>query len=409
MKKPSIFLLFAVSVLLPFPAFPAADFPLSVTGEEADALRPQLRAVYLRLARLFRLTPRRAAATLEIALSPAVPANAPEYRVLDAERRLIVCNPADGFFSLPASARRRIYGAMLLTLLPDHEKTPPDFLPGWLSLGIDQMLASRESSERWVRGNRLLPVLRGVAGSGKNPPFAALEKLAADPDEPGAAAAEWIGEMARCRIELMEKEFFQPHALEAFVRKRGGIPGNFTEKELAEKLRRLAWNDLQPRPSELARAALKPLEEVEYPETDADGKPTGKTLRCRLPLLGEALREHPQREAILSRAADGYIRASRGDAREVRRAAERVARAVRMLRSGGGASEREISAALDDLERRLARQRELEELLRREAERRASLADDFRFRFRTVRRPAARLAAPEVEEFLTEFARGEAR
>lgn len=412
MKKPPIFLRFAAltAALLTLPAS-GVEIPLRVTGEGAEERMAQLQTVYLRLIRLFRLAPRHPAATLEIALSPAVPADSPEYRVLDSSRHLIVCNLPGDFFSIPASARRRIYGAMLLTLLPNPKNRPPDFLPGWFSLGLDRTLVSRENTERWVRANRLLPVLRGLAGYGRNPSFAALGTLAENPSEPDPAAAAWIGEMARCRFALMKKHFFNSVDLGKFLRGDGGIPDRFTEAECAEMLRTLAWNDMHPRPGELAAAAFAPLAVVNYPEVDADGKPTGKILQCKLELLGAALRGHPDRGTIMNRTADDYIRISRVDARRIRRAAEQIAFAVKELAgrdNGSDGPDRKISDALRELGKRIAEQQALDLLLNRTDEENTSLADACRFRFQTVRRPS-RLAPPEVEDFLADFARKDAR
>ena len=416
MKKPAIFLFFLLALLTGAAALcpstaAGIELPITVTGEGAEERAGQLQTVYLRLIRLFRLTPRRPVAELEIALSPAVPADSPEYRVLDSERHLIVCNLSGDFFSLPAAARRRLYGAMLLTLLPNPKRRSPDFLPGWFSLGIDQALASRDSTERWVRTNRLLPVLRGLAGHGKHPPFEALESLAADPSEPDPAAAEWIGEMARCRFALMQKTFFTAGGIGAFLRGDGKIRDRFTEQECAAALRSLAWNRMHPRPGELAAAAFAPLAVVKYPEIDAAGKPTGKTSECRLEMLGAALAEHPDRKAIMIRTADDYLRTSYGDAAGIRRAAEQVAlllrgAAERDRREAG--PDREIADALRKLGESIDDQRALDALLDRFAEENTSLADGFRFRFRTVRR-ASRLAAPEVERMLSEFAHQDGR
>lgn len=415
MKKPSIFprfvALFAVSTVV-FSAFAAAaaELPLRVTGEGAEELRPRLQTVYLRLVRLFRLAPRRPVAVLEISLSPAVPADSPEYRVLDASHHLLVCNLAGEFFSLPAAARRRLYGAMLLTLVPNPKNRPPDFLPGWFSLGLDQVLASRETGERWVRTNRLLPVLRGLAGYGRFPAFAALASLAENPAEPDPAAAEWIGEMARCRFFLMRKDFFTPAGIGEFLNGRRAL-ADFPEEECTETLRNLAWNDMHPRPGELAVAAFAPLATVEYPEVDAEGKPTGKMLRCKLELVGAALRKHPNRDAIMARIFDGYIRTSRCDARKIRRAAELLAFRVRELMehdNGEEGPDRKLADALRELGRAIDEQRAFDAMLDRMAAEHTPLADAFRLRFRTVRRPSP-LAAPEVERFLSDFARRDSR
>lgn len=411
MKKPAIFLLLAAAGAILFPAAaPGAELPIRVTGEGAEERAPQLQNLYLRLLLLFRLTPRHPVAKLEIALSPAVPAESPEYRAIDAAHHLIVCNLSGEFFSLPTAARRRLYGAMLLTQAADPQRKTPDFLPGWIALGLDQTLASSENSERWVRTNRLLPVLRALAGYGKTPSFAALDALAEAPPAPDPAAAEWIGELARCRFAFMRKEFFSPDGLRNFLR-TGTLPAGRPETEYAEMLRVLAWNDLHPRPGALAAAALAPLETAEYPEVDQENKPTGKILRCRIEELGAALRKHPERKAILEAAADGWLRASRRDGRGVRRAAEAIVAALRTQAEhdgGGDAPDRKIVAALRELHRQLDRERELDALLDRTARENACLADDFRLRFRSVRRPSV-LAAPEAERLLDEFAREDGR
>ena len=410
-KKPAIFLLLAVLAALLFPAAaPGAKLPIRVTGEAAEERAPRLQNLYLRLVRLFRLSPRRPVAELEIALSPAVPAESPEYRTIDAAHHLIVCNLSEEFFSLPAAARRRLYGAMLLTLTPNPQGLPPDFLPGWVVLGLDQVLASSENSERWVRTNRLLPVLRALARYGKNPSFSALVALAEYGPAPDPAAAEWIGELARCRFVSMRKEFFSPDGLREFLR-TGVLPAGRTEGEYAETLRVLAWNDLHPRPGELAAAALAPLETAEYPEVDRENKPTGKTLRCRIEMLDASLRKHPDRKAILEAAADGWLRASRRDGRGVRRAAEAIVAALRMQAGrddGGDGPDRKIVDALRELHRQLDRERELDALLDRIAGENASFADDFRYRFRSVRMPSP-LASPAAERFLDDFAREDGR
>ena len=399
-KSRRILFLFALTLALTAVPARGAPPPITVTGEGAEQLAPLFRTLHLRLASIFRLPVRRAPASLEVALSPAVPAESPEYRVLAPDRRLIVFHNSGEFFSLPVAARRRLYGAILLAQLPNSEGGSPDFLPDWVVLGLDQMLVSREGPERWVRGNRLLPALRGISGLGKAPSFAALPQIAEPADELDPAAAAWCGEMARCRFALMGRSFFNPRDLGDHLRGAFRFPDDFPQPEFMEQAAHLAWNDFYPRPAALSIATFAPLRTVEYPELDQAGKPTGNKLRCELAELGEALREHPDRKEILSRTAAAWNRAARGDSREVRLAAAKLATAILTLpERKRSAPDRQIVNGLREVDELLRRRSELEELLRREAERHTPLSESFRCRFISVRRDP-RIASPEIKALL---------
>ena len=367
----------------------------------------ELRELDRQVAALFRVGGRKLPLQCRIVVSGALPKGELKAEFKPREWTLSF-NDRDGDWLEDSALRRRLTGLLLLAKVPRAEPpADPDYLPGWISAGIDARLKGARQSESLMRRNRRLPVLRALLESGNFPEFRKLRLLDLRLLPPAALA--WYGELGRVMLELghtrsnaadnalldycilsarpagVENQNFQSTLGRVFLAgalreaqpERSGTEtwsklddDGKIERILQDHARRLAFNDFLPQPVPLAAAAFGTLSPVAVPELDVKGAPTGKTLET-------PLAEFPQR--ILDRP----------DAAELQRA---LRQKILLLREGNDVGFRQLLDNLADAVMRLP--------LRKGAASGETPAPDARFRQALDRIPADLERRAKIERLL---------
>lgn len=367
----------------------------------------ELRALDHQVAALFRTGGRKLPRQCRIVVSDALPKGELQAEFKPQEW-ILAFNDRDGDWLEDFALRRRLTGLLLLAKIPRAEPpADPDYLPGWISAGIDARLKGARQSESLMRRNRRLPVLRALLESGNFPEFRKLRLL--DPRLLPSAALAWYGELGRVMLELgytrsnaadnalldycilsahpagVENQNFQSTLGRVFLAGalREALPERIgaetwakldddgkIERILQDHARRLAFNDFLPQPVPLAAAAFATLNQVPIPELGANAAPTGKTLEA-------PLAEFPQR--ILDRP----------DAAELQRA---LRQKILLLREGNDIGFRQLLDNLADAAMRLP--------LRKDAASGETPAPDARFRQAIDRIRADLERRARIERFL---------
>ena len=289
-----------------------------------------LRELDHQVATLFRLGGRKHPLQCRIVVSGALPKGElqVEYK---PEEWVLSFNDRGGDWFDDFALRRRLAGLLLLSKIPRAEPPAnPDYLPGWISAGIDARLKGARESESLMRRNRQLPVLRALLAYGKFPEFRKMRLL--DPRLLPPAALAWYGELGRVMLELgflqsnaadnalldycilsarptgVENQNFQSTLGRVFLAGalREGLPERIgldnwskldddgkIERILQDHARRLAFNDFIPQPVPLAAAAFETLNKVPLPELGDKGAPTGKTIAVPLAEFPARLLDRP--------------------------------------------------------------------------------------------------------------------
>ena len=378
-------------------AMPAAEAATSIGDgvsvdmdrSSSESLRTldELRALDRQITTLFRVGGRKLPLQCRIVVTGGLPKGElqVEYK---PEEWILSFNDRDGDWLEDFALRRRLTGLLLLSKIPRAAPPAnPDYLPGWISAGIDSRLAGARTSESLMRRNRRMPVLRALLEAGTFPEFRKMRLL--DPRLLPPAALDWYGELGRVMLELgtvqsdavdnalldycilsthptgVEIQNFQATLGRIFLAGalREGLPERIgmetwskldddqkIERILQDHARRLAFNDFIPQPVPLAAAAFETLTPVPVPELDGKGAPTGKTLQT-------PLAEFPQR--LLDRP----------DASDLQRA---LRRRILLLREGNDIWFRQLLDNLADAVMRLP--------LRKDAASGETPAPDVRFR-----------------------------
>lgn len=350
MKKDGIFFKIFTALLLTAAAVvPAAATgneyrqPFTVSGEGEDLRSGELLRLYRHLNSLYHLNPRRSPVSLEVVLSPAVPADAPEIRCAGTKWTAAINNdPA--IFASSAVLRQRLYSIMLMAASGTGAGTgrTPSTLPAVTFLGIDSIINGWQGPERWVRGNRRLNVIRALLGAKRLPETAKwLPEAAETPGDLSPAAYIWCSELARVALESGGRNLFNRRRLAGYLTPGGrndlefinGLAGGgeAADRKLYFQAVRLAWSEYNPRPGELTLQELALWRQRPVEELGADGKPTGKTGTMDIAALFPLLRSRPDARRLISEAAASLLNLAGGDSREFKAAATRTAQMIMAL------------------------------------------------------------------------------
>jgi len=356
MKKERIFFKSLLRFLLPAvilqaaPAVSAAVFnrePLIISGESGTNLHDELLLLYRHLASIYHLVPRRSPVTLEIVLSPAIPAAAPEIKT-DGGHWIAAINNDPVLFAGSTALRRRVFTAMLFAAagidIPVNRGLSP--LPPAAFLGLDAIINGWHGPERWVRGNRRLNVLRALLEAKSLPETAQwLPEAAETPEYLSPAAYVWSRELARAAVESGSRLFFTRKRLAGYLTPEGGRDMDFITAaaggttnaavKFRQQMVRLAWSEFNPRPAgvtlqELADWRLRTIDEL-----DKEGKPTGKSSKMDIAAVIPLLHQRPDALKIISAAADSLQFLANGDSRDFKAAASATALQIMSLKDDG--------------------------------------------------------------------------
>ncbi len=404
----------------------------------------ELRALDRQITTLFKVNGKQKGYPCRIVLSGLLPPG--EF--------LASCQPSGWVFSFNADdgdwrndfkLRRKLTGLLLLA----KTKTMPtpleqEYLPGWISAGIDRRIRDSKRSELLLRRNRDLPVLRALAELGTFPDFARMRTLRGD--LLAGAARVWFGELGRAMTDLaatvstesdnalleyallcsrpgsIEAEAFHGTLGKRFLAAAEKTPlpkrvgGEEWEKlsadqkiqlYLANQIRRIAWNEFSPMPAEVAIAELDEVMTMQYMELDKEGRPTGKNLSAPLTGLPELLCERPDADEIRNRQAYRLQQLGTGNDVAYYRKIEQLQQTLRLLPQNARRASPELAAKfrreLGALRTELEFRRKVELYLEEQEPRFRVPAQFYAEAIQEAARPAPWLL-PEEEAYLDRMA-----
>ncbi len=310
-------------------------------GVEANETLEELKALDRQLCNILRVGNRRSPILCRIAFSEKTPQG---EVLLQRVKNIwtIEFNDRTPGWKDSFYMRTRILAWLLATKLNNPELAErPDRFPSWVVAGIDARIEGSRFSERLLRRNRQLPVLRALLAVGQLPNF--HQTMEMDPAELTESGRIWYREISRVLVdsayalssatdnaflaylELLSSGSVDPD--QAFrstlgrlwltATNKSPLLGNLSLEEwnklgddvkvqryLEYVAERLAWHELSPRPAIQFQKQLEQVMHIELPELNDAGEPTGKQLQISYNDLPGIIPDRPDATQLIREEAN---------------------------------------------------------------------------------------------------------